>query len=115
MQMRRLCFAPELALRARCWQAFTQTGGARLGWGNVSCPFAKLSATEESICLSVFGGRQIFPKSSIRGLSRHGGIFSTGLRIESEQMAHGKKVIFWTFDFQSLKNALEELGYKIHD
>ena len=49
---------------------------------NASWPFATLSATPDLLRLSCLGRDYTFPKDSIRSLSRHRGILSTGLRIE---------------------------------
>jgi hypothetical protein len=95
--------------------AFSQTGGARLGWFNVSWPFASLLATKDSLCLSCLGRDYTFSKSAIRSLSRHRGIFSTGLRIEHVEPSFPEFVVFWTFCFQKLKTQLESLGYPVRD
>jgi hypothetical protein len=93
---------------------FSQIGGARIGLGRSSWPFARLSATREDVsvrCLFNY----IFPKRSIRRLSRHHGLFSTGLRIEHDIPRYSSFFVFWTFDFETLKRELEALGYEVHD
>jgi hypothetical protein len=98
---------------------FTQVGGARLGMFNASWPFAKLSATPDQLRLSCLGRNYDFPKTSIRSLSRHSGIFSTGLRIEHTQSSFPEFIvfwsspIFWSSGFAKLKAELESLGYDI--
>jgi hypothetical protein len=100
---------------------FTHTGGARLGMFNASWPFATLSATPDALRLSCLGRDYNFPKSSIRSLSRHRGIFSTGLRIKHTDSSFPAFVVFWaslffwTSGFRKLKAQLESLGYEIQD
>jgi hypothetical protein len=100
---------------------FTQTGGARLGMFNATYPFATLSATPDVLRLSCLGRDYSFRKESIRSLSRHRGIFSTGLRIEHtdpffpEFVVFWASLFFWTSGFQKLKAQLESLGYEVRD
>ena len=100
---------------------YTRTGGARLGRFNASWPFAKLSATSDALRLSCFGRNYDFPKGSIRILSRHRGIFSTGLRIEHSNTSYPDFIVFWaslppwTSGFRNLKRHLESLGYEFQD
>ena len=100
--------------------AFTQTGGARLGWFNASSPLATLAANTEALRLSCCGREYFFPKKKILKLSRHKGIFSVGLRIEHDDEAIPEFVVFWasvffwTSGFSNLKAKLESLGYEIY-
>jgi len=60
-----------------------------------------------------------FPRSSLRQLRRHRGLFSVGLRIEHTQdslpefIVFWASVFFWTSGFQKLRTQLESLGYDI--
>ena len=87
---------------------------------NATWPFAKLSATEDALQLSCLGRDYPFPRQSIRGLRRHRGIFSVGLRIEHNvpsfpaSVVFWASVFFWTSGFRKLKTELERLGYEIH-
>jgi hypothetical protein len=98
---------------------FTQTGGARLDNFNASFPFATLSADAEALHLSCLGREYHFPRSSIRQLRRHRGLFSVGLRIEHTQdslpgfIVFRASLFFWTSGFQKLRTQLETLGYDI--
>lgn len=100
---------------------FTQTGGARLGMLNATYPFATLSATPDALRLSCLGRDCCFRKDSIRRLTRHRGVLSTGLRIEHTDSSFPDFVVFWaspffwTAGFQKLKTELESIGYEIHD
>jgi hypothetical protein len=100
---------------------YTRTGGARLGRFNASWPFAKLSATSDVLRLSCFGRNYDFPRGSIRILSRHRGILSTGLRIEHSNTYYPDFIVFWasllpwTSGFRNLKTHLESLGYEFQD
>jgi hypothetical protein len=100
-------------------QTFTQTGGARLGWFNASYPMATLSGDSDALHLSCLGREYHFPRSSIRQLRRHRGLFSVGLRIEHTQdslpefIVFWASVFFWTSGFQKLRTQMESLGYDI--
>ncbi len=94
---------------------YAQTGGARLDSFNASWPFAKLFATSDMIRLSCLGQECLFLKSNVRGLSRHRGLFSAGLRIEHAVSAYPEFVVFWSFGFETLKRGLESLGYEIRE
>jgi len=100
--------------------AFSQTGGARLGFFNATYPFAILSADTEGLRLSCLGRNYAFSKNKIQSLSRHRGIFSVGLRIEHSEPSYPQFVVFWasmffwTSGFQRLKAQLENLGYEVH-
>jgi hypothetical protein len=100
---------------------FTHSGGARIGIFNATWPFASLSGTPEAIRLSFLGRSYNFPKSNIRRLRRHRGIFSLGLRIEHTDPSFPEFVVFWpslffwSSGFQKLKAELEGLGYEIGD
>lgn len=88
---------------------------------NASWPFATLSATDEVLRVSVLGRDYSFPKSSIRSLRKHRGIFSTGLHIDHTQPSAPEFIVFWaslffwTSGFKKLKTGLESLGYEIDD
>jgi|SRR5436190_121239 len=94
-------------------------GGARLGWLNASYPMATLSGDSAALHLSCLGHEYHFPRSSIRHLRRHRGLFSVGLRIEHTQdslpefIVFWASVFFWTSGFQKLRTQLESLGYDI--
>ena len=98
---------------------FTQTGGARLGNVNASYPFATLSGDADALRLSCLGREYYFPRSSIRQLRRHRGLFSVGLRIEHTQdslpefIVFWASVFFWTSGFQKLRTQLQSLGYDV--
>ena len=98
---------------------FTQTGGARLDNFNATFPFATLSGDSEAIHLSCGEREYHFPRTSIRRLRRHRGLFSVGLQIEHSQDSLPEFVVFWaspffwTSGFQRLKTQLESLGYDI--
>ncbi len=67
------------------------------------------------------GRDYVFPRDSIRRLSRHRRIFSTGLRIEHQVESAPEFVVFWTslcfwtFKFDVLKLQLGRLGYEVQD
>jgi hypothetical protein len=101
--------------------SYTRTGGAKLGRFNASWPFATLSATSDALRLSCLGRNYDFSRGSIRGLSRHRGILSTGLRIDHNNASYPDLIVFWaslfpwTSGFRKVKTHLEGLGYEIRD
>jgi hypothetical protein len=101
--------------------SFSQRGGAGIGSLNASWPFATLSANSEALRLSCLGRDYLFPRTSIRTLSRHKGIFSVGLRIEHTEQSFPEFIVFWasaffwTSGFEKLKARLESLAYEILD
>lgn len=98
---------------------FSQTGGVLIGEGlyafNASWPFATLFATETGLSLSYPFRVDIFPRASIRRLSRYGAFLSSGLRIDHAVPLYPASVVFWTFNFKRLKAELERLGYHVED
>lgn len=98
---------------------FTQTGGARLGHFNASFPLATLSGDSKGLRLGCCGREYDFPRSCIRRLSRHRGLFSVGMRIEHTQDSPPGFVVFWvsaffwTSGFEKLRAQLESRGYEV--
>ncbi len=99
--------------------SFSVTGGARIGWWNVTIPFARLSADRDVLRLHcfIYGRDHVFYRSSIKRLSRHSVMFSIGLRIEHTVPEYPKFVVFWVSirsrPFLVLKEKLEHLGYVV--
>src|SRR5262245_43646953 len=98
--------------------AFSQIGGARLGWANVTIPYARLSGEQNALRLSCFGRDYEFLRSNIESLSRFRGLFSVGLRIEHIVPLYPTFVVFWVSVFRNrpflmLKKKLEALEYSV--
>ena len=91
----------------------SQIGGARVGGFNASWPFASLKVTGDQITLSVFSKKYEIEKGKINSIKRYRGLFSTGLKIEHSKNEMPEHLIFWTFSFNKLKQALEEIGYSV--
>jgi hypothetical protein len=87
-------------------------GGAFLAF-NATWPFASVQVEDSALTLSCFGKRWVFPKSSIRRLSKHHGLFSVGLRIEHNIDGYAEFIVFWTFRFSHLQRELEQRGYTV--
>lgn len=101
-------------------ETYSQLGGMRLGSGlflalNVTVPFVFIRVTGSEIQMRCFWKKWIFPKSSIRRLSKHRGVFSTGLRIEHDVESYTPFIVFWTAEFKHLKNNLEKIGYLVSE
>jgi hypothetical protein len=96
-------------------QTFAQTGGARIGVLNATWPFARLSADRDTIALRLLFIKFTFPRDKIRRLSRYRAFISTGLQIEHTVGHCPKFMLFWTFDFDTLKAELEARGFQVQD
>jgi len=82
---------------------------------NATWPFATLFASPTQLFLSCFSYEYSFKPESIRRLSKHRGLFSTGMRIEHAVPSYPLFLVFWTFRFHALKQRLTEMGYKVED
>ena len=99
--------------------SFVQTGGVRIGGGfNAACfnatwPFANLVVGDENLMLVCLWRNWTFSKKSIRRLSKHRGLFSSGLRIEHDIALYPAFIVFWSMGFVELKSELEKSGYVV--
>jgi hypothetical protein len=96
---------------------FTQTGGARFGRGfwafNASFPFAKISVTDDALKLIACGNCHSFPRGSIIKLRRYSSAAGDGLRIEHTVSSYDPLIIFWTYNFDELEQALEKHEFHV--
>ncbi len=99
---------------------FIQRGGARIGGGlmafNASFPLAKISVTNDEIELTVrgiFGGCYSFPREAILKLRKYSSTASDGLRIEHSVSSYDPFIMFWTFNFDELEQALAKHGFQV--
>lgn len=97
---------------------FSQTGGVRIGGGtfaafNATWPFALLRVEESALTLSCLSKRWVFPKASIRRLSKHDGLFSVILDTVLDTQSNREFTVFWTFRFGRLQRELEQRGYTV--
>jgi len=88
---------------------YTQRGGARRGSTNYTWPFERLLVFEDELILS----ETKIIKENIDKLSKHNGLFTSGLRIDRK--SNNELLIFWTLNFRALKNALEKAGYTVQE
>ncbi len=88
------------------------TGGARIGFSRATWPFASLTVTKESLNLNAFiTGNLSFTKDDIISIKPHFGVFGIGLKIEHKVPEYNKKVIFLTFNAQSIINDIKNIGF----
>jgi hypothetical protein len=77
------------------------TGGLRVGKGlsalNVTWPSAKLVVDSDRIILSGCGQTFEFTPQNLKMISRHSGIFSTGLRFHHTDPNYPEFLVFWCF------------------
>ena len=101
-------------------KTFTQTGGARIGEGaflafNATWPFATLTIDEREIALRCLWMKWIFPKETIRYLTVHDGVFSTGMRIDHTNKSYTGFIVFWSFKMGTLLQELNTRGYTVEN
>ncbi len=80
------------------------TGGARLGFFNATWPFAKLTATEDSLTLKVaFMGSFTFTPDQVVRIDQYVRIpfAGWGIRIQHDVPHYPSKIIFWYLGFPS--------------
>jgi hypothetical protein len=110
----------QLAVYPDIEATFSQKGGARVGWKNITWPYAILSGGCEALRLSCFGQDYVFHKSKIEGLSKFRGMISVGLQIDHTVPLYPEFIVFWISPipwtarpFERLKTRLESLGYQV--
>jgi hypothetical protein len=96
---------------------FTQRGGARLDSFNATWPFAKLSVTSDTLILDVLFAHYEFPRRTVEALRPYRGFGGLGLIIEHTvvDLTIPWLVIFWTFNYRALEEALAQAGYPVLD
>jgi hypothetical protein len=96
---------------------YAQRGGVRIGTGlralNATWPLATRTVSTSKLSIRSVLGSFVFPKNSIKRLSRHHGFFSVGLRVQHEDPSCPSFVVFWTFGFGRLRDELQRAGYDV--
>lgn len=76
-------------------EAFSTTGGARIGWFRAFFPFAKLTVSAQAVELRAFSlGTYFFKSESVRDITRCGWI-SSGIQIHHSISTYPERIIFW--------------------
>ena len=88
-------------------------GGLRMDGINITWPFAILVASEQEIELSYFNRGYRLQSSQVRFLKRHRGFFSVGLKIVHDAPHCPSELVFWSFEYDKLRQAFERLGYDV--
>jgi hypothetical protein len=101
---------------AQAESVFSQTGGLSIGPSlfsfKATIPFAALAVTDSGLKISLGGERYLLPRQDIQKLRKHVGLFALGLKIE-HAAPYTSPIIFWTDQFDELKNALEQQGFNV--
>ena len=92
---------------------FSQRGGARLTYFNLTWPFVVIKVSPEAIVLSIMGKKTIVVKDKIVALLRQNGVFSSGLRVDYMNEFGMDSFIFWSLNINRLLVALEEMGHEV--
>jgi hypothetical protein len=113
---------------------FTQIGGVRAGKDAIHAfsatwPFASLQIADAALTITCLRRRWIISKGSIQRLSQHTGqglgkyggqrlgkvtaLLPVGLRIEHSQKGCNPFIVFWTYQFATLRQELEQRGYSV--
>jgi hypothetical protein len=77
---------------------FTTKGGARIGWTNATHPFAQLSATDQTLTISVrLLGNYNFTPEQVSAVERYTVIpvLGWGIRIRHCRPDYPQRIIFW--------------------
>jgi hypothetical protein len=91
---------------------FSVTGGARVGWGRATWPFAKLTVSQTTLRLSVFMlGSYSFASDEVVSLNRVGSIpsLSSGIQIVHNRSDCPPMIAFWC------RGVPEKLPVRIHE
>ncbi|HWY78358.1 MAG TPA: hypothetical protein VN281_22275, partial [Verrucomicrobiae bacterium] len=96
-------------------QAFTKSGGARIGWVNATWPLAQLSATSERLTIAVrFLGAYTFTPEQVSAVERYVIIplIGWGIRVRHNAPDCPQRVIFWHWvDPEILLCGIREAGF----
>lgn len=92
-----LNFLVSRQIESRYMADFSAIGGARVGWVNVTWPFARFTVSARRLVLSGLIGRYEFLPDQVASIERSGSIpvLSSGLRIVHTRSDYPAKVIFW--------------------
>lgn len=93
----------------------TLIGGARVGFWNVTWPFARLRISSDELELWVLGpGSLRFPRNTVTSVSAHLSLpfIGRGVRIEHQIRGQEDPVIFWSFQSPaSILRTIEKIGF----
>ena len=91
----------------------SETGGARIGMGNATWPFAKLKVTRNRLELNAtILGSLIFRPSDIISIEPYSEIVKSGIRINHSVSSYNDKVIFWNSgDSAKLISKIKQTGF----
>lgn len=97
--------------------SYSETGGIRFGIVNATFPFGTLRAYPDALHLVIeliFWRREFHLRpEEITSIDKARGLFSSGIFIKHSNPNVPNPIIFWTFNFQTLKKNLTRLGYEI--
>lgn len=99
-------------------EVFFQRGGLRVSPTsynsfNATWPFASLTIDSSELGLACLGKKWSIPRGAIRKLSKVNGWMSKGLRMEHGIESYPDCLVFWTLNFDQLKEELERRGYSL--
>ena len=97
-------------------ERFGATGGARVGWMNATWPFAKLTATSDSLRVSVrVLGDYTFTPDQVSAITRYTSIpvLGWGIQIQHSVPEYPARLIFWTLGSpDALLAGIHEAGFR---
>lgn len=78
-------------------ERFVATGGARVGWVNATWPLVRLTATADSLRVSVLLiGDYTFTPDQVTAITQYTSVFSCGIQIQHSVPEYPARLIFWT-------------------
>jgi hypothetical protein len=93
-------------------QAYTMTGGARVGGVNASWPLAKLSATYDRLELRVaLLGRYTFSPEEVVSIERYERFLSRGIQIIHLATTAPRQVVFWCPSPDTVLARIRDAGF----
>jgi hypothetical protein len=97
---------------------YSQTGGWHVGrnfwWAfNVTWPFASLLIYRDELVLRALLWRYTFPRDKIVEIVPYHVLLSPGIKIEHTVVGYPKFIVFWTFDFSDLLEALHQNAFPV--
>jgi hypothetical protein len=98
-----------------------EKGGAWfLPGASATWPFITLRASPDRIqiqgnVLGIWHWNYEFSRLEIKSIKKQSGLMTKGIRIQHSKTDYPSVVIFWTFDYNALKQVLNTMGYGIDE
>ena len=96
------------------FEEYVEKGGAWLFPGSsATWPFVTLRVSQERIQIQLMYRKYDFKRSEIKSLEKRSSLLSKGIVIKTTKILEPQFIVFWTFNYRKLKNALAQMGYEV--